>query len=188
MFISPYGYYFGVCAPYISRDRCFDRRPPFFYIELPIYNGAIFQGYRNSQDYNYLPDSDLGQREPGLVNAIEEVEEAFRGANIDSMVALIDPDSDISIFLNGKYQYSMAANDYIDLTRDAIDSTRTVSFDLTSLHKRANGIYVAAGQHVYVDQSGRNRTVYVSFVLEDVDGQWTLTQVGTTPDQLQNWN
>ena len=188
VFISPFGFYYGVTAPYISRSHGYNRRPSIVYVEIPIYNGSNYNGYQNYNGENYFNDRYLGDREPGLLNAIDEIQEAYQGGNIDSLVAVTDPNTDIAIFLNGQYSYSMPANDYLDLARDAIDSTRTDQFNLTMLHKRSEGVFVASGQHVYQDQNGRDRSVYVSYVLEDIQGQWTLTQVGTTPDRLQNWN
>ena len=158
------------------------------YIEIPMYNGVNYNGYQNYNGDNYFNDTDLGRQEPGLLNAVDEIQEGFRNGNIDSLVALTDPNTDIAIYLNGQYSYSMPSNDYLDLARDAMDSTRTVQFNLTMLHKRSNGVFVVSGQHVYRDQNGRNRSVYVSYVLEDIQGMWTITQVGTTPDRLQNWN
>jgi hypothetical protein len=129
----------------------------------------------------------LGEREPGLLNAIDELHEAFRGGNIDSLVALTDPNIEIAVFLQGKYAYSMPSSDFLDLARDAIASTKTIQFDLTVLHKRAEGVFVVSGKHVYQDSTRHSRSVYVSYVLEDVGGQWTLTQVGTAPDRIQEW-
>ena len=81
----------------------------------------------------------------------------------------------------------MNANDYLDLTRDALSSMKTLQFDLTLLHKRAEGVFVVSGKHVYWGQNGQPRTVYVSYVLESLRDQWTLTQVGTAPDRVQEW-
>lgn len=94
-----------------------------------------------------------GGREPGLLNAIDELHEAFRGGDIDSLVALTDPKTEIAIFLKGEYQYSMSSNDFLDLTRDALAAMRTLQFDLTRLHKRAAGVFVVSGKHVYRDQN-----------------------------------
>jgi len=60
-----------------------------------------------------------------LLNAIDELTEAFQGGNIDGLVTLVDPNSMIGVFVNGHYQYSLPANDYIDLSRDAIQSMHT---------------------------------------------------------------
>ena len=187
-FISPFGFYFGIVPAFISRDYGYDRRPDYSYVETITYNGNNFRGYTGTQDTNYFNDRGLGQREPGLLNAIDELHEAFRRGNIDALVALTDPSTEIAIYLKGQYEYSMEANDYLDLTRDALSSMKTLQFDLTLLHKRADGVFVVSGKHVYWGKNGQTRTVYVSYVLESLRDQWTLTQVGTAPDRVQEWS
>ena len=51
-----------------------------------------------------------------------------------------------------------------------------------ALHQRAPAIFAADAQHVYRDSTGAARSVYVSYVLQDISGQWTLTQIETSPD------
>jgi hypothetical protein len=186
--ISPFGFYFGVCAPFISRSHCFINPPAAVYIDIPIFAGDTCQGYAPiSPEDNYLDLDSLRDREPGLANAVDELREAFGHGNIDALVALTDPKTRIAIFERGKYQYSLDPNDFVDMSRDAIQSTQTIAFDLTMIHERAAGVYVVSGEHVYRDPNGRSRKVYVSYVLEDLGGVWTLTQVGTAPDRNQSW-
>ena len=186
-YISPFGFYFGIAAPFLSRQRVYDRRPRNVYVELVSYRGDNFQRYDDTRSENYFDRRDLGRSEPGLNNAIDELREAFGRGNIDSLATLVDPQTEIAIFERGAYSYSMDANDYLDVARDAIASTRTIRFDLTMLHRRANGVYAVSGRHDYRDRNGRSRTVYVSYVLESIDDRWTLTQVGAAPDRIQEW-
>ncbi|HLJ56514.1 MAG TPA: nuclear transport factor 2 family protein [Chthonomonadaceae bacterium] len=182
-FISPFGFYFGVCAPYISRERCRVAPPVSVYIDIPIYTGDTCHGYpklvpsENLLDLNYV--------EPGLANAVDELREAFGNGNIDALVTLVDPRSQIAVYLRGNYDYSLDANDYLDLTRDAMRNTHTVEFDITRIHQVARNVYTVSGKHLYEDERGEVRKVYVSYVLENINGEWTLTQVGTAPDKIQ---
>jgi hypothetical protein len=185
-FISPFGFYFGICVPYISASVCVQYPPSVTFIDEPVYDGSNCTGFSDAQDQNFLDDQNLDQDEPGLNNALNELSETFQGGNIDGLVALIDPNTRIAIYLRGQYQYSMDANNYVDLTRDAILSMTNVSFNLTYLHQRAPGVFSACGTQTYRDPSGGTRTVYVSYVLQDISGQWTLTQAGTAPDVNQD--
>ena len=186
--ISPFGFYFGVNAPFLGRTHVFFNSSPVVYIEIPQYDGNTYRGWNQDGDINYFQGGDISDQEPGLLNAIAELEEGYRGGNIDSMAALCDPNGQVSIFLQGEYSYSMSSSDYLDLTRDAFSSTQTIDFTFTTLHKRSDGVYAVAGRHRYRDQSSRERSVYVSYVFEDQGGNWTLTQVETTPDRIQSWN
>jgi hypothetical protein len=185
-FISPFGFYFGVCAPFISITDCIVAPPSVEFVDVPQYSGNAWLGYEDANDPNYLNDPNLDQEEPGLNNALSELTETFGNGDIDGLVSLVDPSMRVAIYEQGQYKYSMNSNDFVDLTRDAIQSAQTVSFTINYLHQRAPAVFAVDAQHVYRDASGANRTVYASFVLQDIGGQWTLTQVETSPDVIQN--
>jgi hypothetical protein len=192
VYLSPYSFYFGVCAPYIYRRHTFYSCPSTIWIDVPVYVNDEYHGWdddrRSGDDYYlnrsgyYDPDA---VSDPTLRDAVDDIRDAFRYGSIEHLVNLVDPQIKIAVFLKGKYDYSMATNDYLDLTRDAMRNMDTIEFDITRLRKRAMGVYVASGKHVYRDSEGRERTVYVSFVLEKLRDHWTITQVGTSPDRIQ---
>jgi hypothetical protein len=151
------------------------------FVDLPLFNGNNCTGFADAADQNMFDDPSINQDQPGLLNAIDDLTETFQGGNIDGLVTLVDPNTSIAIYQNGHYQYSMPANDYIDIARDAIKSMNTVKFSLTYLHQRGPGVFSVSGKQTYNDQNGRLQTTWVSFVLQDISGQWTLTQVGNAP-------
>lgn len=185
-FLSPFSFFYGVCVPYIVASECRYYPPPVEFIDLPVFSGVQFTRFDDVDTQNLFNDPNLDQEQPGLANAIDNLTDAFRDGNIDSLVTLIDPNVSIAVYQNGHYQYSLSANDYIDLARDAIQSMHTVGFTLNSLHQRAPGVFSVAGQQTYLDRNGQTQTTWVSFVLQDISGQWTLTQVGTAPGRIRN--
>jgi hypothetical protein len=185
-FRSPFGFFFGACVPYISASECRIYPPAVVFIDIPVLSGNQYIGFEDASDQNLLDDPNLDQDQPGLRNAIDDLTEAFQGGNIDGLVTLIDPNTSIAVYQNGHYQYSLSASDYIDLSRDAIQSMHTVAFTLNDLHQRAPSVFSVAGQQTYQDQNGETLTTWVSFVLQDISGQWTLTQVGTAPGGNRN--
>jgi hypothetical protein len=185
-FLSPFGFFFGACVPYITASECRHYPPAVVFIDIPVFNGVQCTGFDDASDQNLFNDPNLNQDQPGLQNAIDDLTEAFQGGNIDGLVTLIDPNTSIAVYQNGHYQYSLSASDYIDLSRDAIQSMHTVGFTLKYLHQRAPGVFSVAGQQTYQDQNGQTLTTWVSFVLQDISGQWTLTQIETTPGRKRN--
>ncbi len=184
VFFSLYGFYGGWCPSYIYRDHCFWGPPSTVFIDVPVYVGDECRGYYGD-DY-YLNHPYEGQ-DPEVDTAISALVDGFRGGNIQALVDLTDPNVRIAVFLKGRYEYSLAPNDYLDMTRDMLRNTDTIQFELYRVHRRAAGVYVISGKHVYRDPDGRTRTVYVSYVLERINGRLTLTQVGTAPDHIQEW-
>lgn len=184
-YYSPFSFYFGICLPYIDISACAVLPPPVNFIDFTAYDGTRCVGFTGADQYNMINDPDLDQKEPGLNNALDELTETFQGGNIDGIVSLINPNLQVAVFERNQYQYSLHANDYIDMTRDMIQSIQTVQFSLDYLHQRSPTVFCVSGQHVYNDKSGNSRSVYVTFVLQDIGGLWTLTQVGTSPDIAQ---
>lgn len=187
-FISPFGFYFGVCAPYISASCCLSYPPPVMYIDVPIYSGSNCVGYEPDPSSNVLDSPDLNTTEPGLVNATDELSEAFQSGNVDALATLVSPSVSIAIYERGHYKYSLSADNYIDLARDAVQNTHTDSFDITDVRQRSQNVFSVSGKQTYTDRNGATRAVYFSYVLQDYNGQWTLCQVGTAPDKVQSFS
>ncbi len=187
VYYSPYSYYVGTVPLYIYRHHCHVMAPPVVYISIPIYRDSYWSGWADDGDYYLYDDGyryDSAYREGGLNSAIDAIEDAFRHDDVVPLVDLTDPSVDISVFRRGKYEYSMEAGDYLDMTRDAMRAIQTVSFKIERVRRRSDDVWSLAGRHVYKDNDGDRRTVYVSYVLERIHGRWTITQVGTTPDRL----
>jgi hypothetical protein len=186
-YISPFGFYYGVCVPWLDPSACNVFPPAVAFIDAPIYDGTIYSGWSPGAGDNWFEHSDLEQAFPGLSNAIDELNETYSSGNIDAFVTIIDPNVSIAIYEHGQYQYSMASNDYVDLTRDAIRNISTINFTLDQLHQKAPTVFCVSGQHQYRDANGNTQTNFVSFVLEDIGGEWTLTQVDTSPSVIQSF-
>jgi hypothetical protein len=186
-FYSPFGFFFGVCLPFIDISICSVYPPSVVFVDTPSYNGNNAVGYNNLDDQNLIDDPNLDQNEPGLNAALDELTETFQGGNIDGLASLVDPNVSVAVFLSGKYQYSLSSSNYVDLTRDAISALQNPQLNLNYLHQRSPGVFVVSGNQMYTGQNGQTRTVYVSYVLQDISGQWTLTQVGTSPDVIQKY-
>lgn len=134
--------------------------------------------------------------------AFADIAHAWTDGNIDLVRNhLRNPDTRISVFLDGKYSYSIASSDFSQITRDALDRLHTVSFNFTRLRKAKNGDVIAFGSHVYhasdksdagsdtgtvpFDQSGidgsadgtvqgADKTVYVSYTLRRFGSEWDI--------------
>jgi hypothetical protein len=184
--LAPYHFYFGVLPMYIERRYVYHRPPRVVYIEVPVYVDSYYYGYRDS-DY-YLNRDSWWRDDRGLDSdvrrAVEDLEDAFRYADIGRLTDLTSPDVEIAVFSQGRYQYTLRANDYLDMTRDFMVNADTVRFDVFRVKRRSNGVYMLAAKHVFRQANEGNRTVYLSFVVERIGRYWTITQVDTSPDRL----
>lgn len=182
---TPYYVYFGVFPTYLYRQYVFYRAPRVVYIEVPVYVEGYYRGYRDSDYYlNTVWWRDDRTLDSDLRRAVEDIEDAFRYSDIDRLAYLTDPYTDIAIFTQGRYQYSLRANDYLDMTRDFMLSTDTIRFDVFRVRRKAYNAYTLSAKHVYRGRDGEVRTVYLSFALERIGRYWTITQVDTAPERL----
>ncbi len=143
--------------------------------------------------------------------AFADIAHAWTDGNI-SLVKnhLRNSDTRISVFLDGKYSYSIASSDFSEITRDALDRLHTVSFNFTHLRKLKNGDVTAFGTHVYqgassdggtdtgivpFDQAGNDtaadgsalgadKTAYVSYTLRRYGTEWDIVATDSARHDL----
>jgi hypothetical protein len=181
-FVSPFGFYYGICVPFIGVTDCDIFPPAVEFVDVPVYSGDTCSGF-TEDGQNYLNDPNLDQDEPGLSNALDDLTETFQNGNVDGIVSLIDPNTSIAIYFRGNYKYSMKAQDYVNLTRDAIKQISNPDFVIHYVRQRSPNVFTVSGQQTYRDASGNVQTMWLSFVLQDISGEWTLTQAETAPGQ-----
>lgn len=147
---------------------------------IPVYDTAYLPFYTPSypavynQNNYYVTNEDRAQDlEAGGDRAKEALRHAYpsdsyQAAFGDIALAWMDgtikpirrhihtSDTRISVFLDKKYAYSIASDDFVQITRDALDRLNTVSFDFTRLRKAKNGDVTAYGTHVYRVEAADN--------------------------------
>lgn len=132
---------------------------PFYTPSYPVvYNQNIY--YVGSQERaEQIVDGDAQTRRAALRTAYPEgsfqaafgdIERAWTDGNVALLRKHVRGDDvKLSVFFKGKYSYSIAAGDYLQITRDAFDRLSTVSFKFDRLRKAKNGDVTAYGTHVY---------------------------------------
>ena len=126
----------------------------------------VYQVTYNENNY-YVSSADrVKEMDEGGTPAKEAVKEAYPADSYQAAFAdiqnawlkndpalidrhLRDKDTKLSVFVAGKYTYSLASGDFLQITRDAFDRLNTISFDFTRLRKAKNGDVTAFGKHVY---------------------------------------
>ena len=201
-YFSPYSYYTQSAPAFILAETVYQAPPQVIYVPVPVYADGSYRGVQKADidDYylNRAPKQDeeptVRPRTPAapkqerlIDRAAADITKAWKTGDIQTLSAYIDAKAKIAIYLRGKYQYSMDARDYLDLTRDAPTATKTVRFDLDAPVRKERGVYVLTGRHVYQNKDGAERTVYVNYVLELKDDKYQMTQVGSAPDRVEEY-
>lgn len=160
--------------------------PRVIYVDTPIYVNDTYVVSGGSDTY-YLnaPSADNQWRnDPELKRTVLDLEDAFLHNDIALLEGYTEPNTKVAIFSKGHYEYSLEANDYLNMTRDFMQNANTTTFDVYRVRNKTSGVYQAFVRHSYLDQDSQSHTVYLCIVLERIGGRWTLTQVDTSPDRI----
>lgn len=164
-------FHFGF-FPYISYTRVFVRP----YEVVSYYDAPIYFG-----DDGYYLNRHLSS---GLDDTLSDIRKAWIDGRPDLIQDHVSSSDQIAILLDGSYDYSVNADDYMQMTSDAIDQMQTVSFTWQGVRRRSDGDYTAFAKHTYRDDSGDRKTVYVSYTLERSGGDYTIDEVGSSSSSL----
>jgi hypothetical protein len=169
---APYWYY-DPCPPFVVVYRVvyLPPRPHTILVEVPIYVETPYYLERRPPDSQHQMLSDLRA--------------AWLLRDPSYLTRYIRPESYIAIYLDGQYAYSLPAQDYIAMTRDAIRAVRTEQIRFYRVAKRGDTQLVVRGEHQYIDDAtGVRRLVYIQYTFEQVDGRWYLIEAGSSANRL----
>lgn len=154
--------------PYIAITRIIvDSYPSVVYVDRPIYSSYGI-GYE-------------GTRYPGLDDALGDIRSAWTGGRADLIERHVRDSYDIAVLLDGKYDYSVTAGDYLAMTEDALGDMNTVSFVWNKVQSRRDGTVTAFATHTYWSGDSTRR-VYVSYTFQRVGSRYYIVETGSTRD------
>ena len=153
--------------------------------------------YQTNNQYNYYgSDGNVAkQTEDSRRSAVPadsyqaafgDIERAWKTGDLRLLQSHIrDNDTRLSVYFQGKYSYSVASGDFLQITRDAFDRLHTVSFQFTRLRKAQNGDVTAYGKQLY-------RTSGAAAASDDVTAKGDTvpfrTDGTTPPDDTQPYD
>lgn len=200
--------------------------PPDYSTPLPFYT-PVYQTTYNQNNYYVATPERVDELQAGGAQAKAALEHAYPASSFQAAFAdiaqawtdgdidlirkhLRDNDTRVSIFLDGKYSYSIASSDFSQITRDALDKLHTDSFSFNRIRKAKNGDVTAFGSHVYrasdaengadssgtvpFDQAGDGstdgdnlsaaKTIYVSYTLRRYGTEWDIVATDSANHDL----
>lgn len=163
-----YSYYIGV-PTYIEPTRV---------IVLNNYQRERVVFADDDVEYYYLTPTS----KTSLEEAKDNIRQAWKLGDVDLLLKHLRSDRKVHVFLRGKYSYSVEAEDYRDMTKDALQAIETIGFEWVRTRKRSDTEYVCAARHEFRDKDGDTRSVYASYTLEKFHGNWWVTEVGTAEE------
>ena len=163
-----YGYF-----PYVNRIRIVDT--PYYDVSyysgnIPIYSDDYYLSARSRNAFD---------------QTLADIRNSWIKDRPDLFEKYVKTDQVIAVMLDGKYNYSVGADDYIQMTSDAVDQIGTISFTWDRVRQRTNGDYTAYGKHVYNDSDGNAKTVYVTYTLRMIEGDYKIVEVGSSDSYIK---
>ena len=203
-----------------------DCQPDYSTPPLPFYT-PVYQTMYNQNNYYVATPERVDELQAGGAQAKAALEHAYPADSFQAAFAdiahawtdgdidlirrhLRDNDTRVSVFLGGKYSYSIASSDFSQITRDALDKLHTDSFTFTRIRKLKNGDVTAFGSHVYrasdtsdgadssgtvpfdqagdgstdTDNLGTAKTIYVSYTLRRYGTEWDIVATDSANHDL----
>lgn len=162
-----YGYF-----PYLDRMRVYVN-----HYDVVEFNTK----YINSDSDEYYL---AGRVNNELDYVLSDIRKAWLDGRADILPSYVRKDQLVAVLLDGKYDYSVESDDYVQMTFDAIDQTRTVRFTWESIRQRTDGGYTAFAKHTYRDPDENEAVVYVSYTLNKIGRNYFIVEVGSSKHPL----
>jgi hypothetical protein len=176
---SPW-YYYPQLPPYVTTTEI-------FIIGTPSYNCGYNNGYTTYGGYNSY-DSGYGDSwrsyyegdNQTLDNAISDIQYSFNQGRIRGLSDLVPYSGKVEIYVDGKYQYSMNADDFYSTLRDAVENVKTQNYQILDVRTNRDGDAKVIARHETEDPWGRAQTVYHTFYLRGTRDGFEIRGFGSS--------
>lgn len=167
---SPW-YYYPMLPPYVPCDSIF-------------YTDDWRGRHGISVYYDWRPVRQTYDVDPrNLDYAINDLVRGFENRDFRMARYLVPTDGSVDIFMDHDYKYSLRADDFSDMLRDAVDGVRTVDYRILDVHTYDDGTVQVEARHESEDPWGRRSTVYHTYRLEREDSGYVIREFGTSADR-----
>ncbi len=158
---------------------CYPCLPP--YVAAPnviVENDADTQW--QGRDYDWAPE-DAGSNNPVLDDSVQDVVQSFESDDHKAIDRVTPHSGTVKIYTDGKYSYSLNANDFYDTYVDGIESTKTDRYEILDVKTAPDGNSArVVAKHIYNDPSGNRTNVYHSYLLVKEGNEYVVREFGTS--------
>ncbi len=173
--VSPWYYYYSLPG-YVSYDRCRFNQFDSWSINWNNWTGT---SYRWNQTRYDTFGTGYNNRSSDLDYAIEDIVNAFENGDRRAVSRLVPERSDVAIYVDGQYSYSLNGDDFYDMFLDATQNTRTRRYAITDVKVNGNTARVTA-RHEFEDPWGRVTAVWHYYELQQERRNVVITKFGTS--------
>jgi hypothetical protein len=133
--------------------------------------------YISSNPYTYYG---VNRDEAGAQQAISDIRTAWLTGDANLISVHLSDQLDIRVAFNGQYSYTTSSKDYYGMTLDAIGTSRVVSMDFGNPVWISDSDVLYTGRQVFISPDKTQHTVYLSYRLANVNGNWYIVGIGSS--------
>ncbi len=173
--VSPW-YYYPCLPPYIAWDRC-------RFYNLSPWNSWYGEPYAWQRPYYYGNYDTWGRGRASEIDyAVDDIVNAFERADRRAVGRLVSSNSEVAIYVDGKYSYTLNANDFYDMFLDATQNVKTTRYAIlrveTGHDEGGHDIVRVTARHEYEDPWGAVTSVNHFYELRYPGRNLVITKFG----------
>ena len=136
-------------------------------------------------DYEWAPGSRTTANAV-LDDSVQDLVAAFEADDHQAIDRVAPHSGNVNIYVDGKYSYSLKANDFYDTYVDGIESTKTDRYEVVDVKANPNGTARVETKHIYNDPWGNRTYVYHSYFHVKEGDEYVIREFGTS-DYRTGW-
>jgi len=167
--VSPW-YYYASLPPYLNSNRI-----------IIVNNFPTTNWYGQPYEYNRPDFSNRWDNNRNEVDyAVADIEDAFQRGDRRAVNRLVPRRGNVNIYTDGRYSYSLNADDFYDLYLDGIENARTRRYEILDVQTSRNGGIRVYARHEYTDPWDRRETVWHQYYMERDRNSYVIREFGTS--------
>ncbi|MBI3911194.1 MAG: hypothetical protein HY320_09710 [Armatimonadetes bacterium] len=116
-----------------------------------------------------------------LPAALDDIRRSWLNGDFEHFKTRVRSDGKVRIYPAGKYAYSIAAEDFLQVAREAMVKIDTIGFEFDAPQQTEGARVLVTGKHIFIDAEKQKQEVYISYALErGKDGRWRITGAGSS--------
>jgi len=165
-YCSPW-YYYPCLPPYVGPSRV---------VIVDTFPSAGWSG----TEYEWQPVREDKEARSDLDYSVQDIVDSFENDDHQAISRLAPHSGNVNIYADGKYSYSLAANDFYDTYIDGIESTKTDRYEILDVKMNNDGTARVTAKHMYTDPWGKRAYVYHSYFLVHEGHEYVIREFGTS--------
>lgn len=134
--------------------------------------------------FDYLDRRPALRDYEGVDEAIDDLQTAWTDGDLELITNHLTDDVRVRIYFNGKYSYSLAIEDFRQMTADALASTKTTAIRFNQPIWLAPREVFISGHQLFLDPEGGEHQMYLSYRLRRLGSNWYIVSFGSSDEPI----